>query len=292
VPPVHGLDGAEAEPGEGRAGKDAADQGGQTGLPLAFGEGQIAAPAAEVDAGEDQFMAPGGDKALDLAKNGSAREAAGEAAGLGNDAKGAAIAAAFLNFEVGPGLGAGGQLRFFEKGVGEPVVGPDGGLAGNPAGGHQGLDADPIGGKRPAAGDRLRGLMQPRLARADLWRAGEAQNDLGHQGLVAVAHHGGDAGQARQFPWLALRIAAGDHDAGRRVEAVGAANEGARGPVGLRRYAAGVDDDDIGFRGLPHRVPRGLQAVAYRLAIGPRRPATEMFHIKSRHPSSLRPGGL
>jgi len=92
-------------------------------------------------------------------------------------------------------------------------------------------------------------------------------------------------------PWLALRIAAGDHDAGRRVEAV-ARRMKARGPVGLRRYAAGVDDDDIGFRGLPHRVPRGLQAVAYRLAIGPRRPATEMFHIKSRHPSSLRPGGL
>ena len=44
-----------------------------------------------------------------------------------NDAKSAAIAASFLNFQVGTSLHAWPELCFLEKGVGEAVVSPDGG---------------------------------------------------------------------------------------------------------------------------------------------------------------------
>jgi hypothetical protein len=49
----------------------------------------------------------------------------GRAARLRNHAKGAAVPAALLNFEVGPGLRAGHDLRLFKKRVGKPVVRPD-----------------------------------------------------------------------------------------------------------------------------------------------------------------------
>ena len=42
-----------------------------------------------------------------------------------NYAEGATVPATFLDFEVGPGLRAGRNLRFFQEGVQKLAVGPD-----------------------------------------------------------------------------------------------------------------------------------------------------------------------
>lgn len=79
--------------------------------------------AAEVDAGQNQLVAAGGDEARNLLEDCFARQAPGRAASERDYAEGTAISAALLDFEVGPGLGAGRKLRFFNEGVGEVVVG-------------------------------------------------------------------------------------------------------------------------------------------------------------------------
>jgi hypothetical protein len=63
---------------------------------------------------------------------------------------------------------------------------------------------------------------------------------------MAVADDGGHSGQAGKGFRLALGITTSDDDGRVGVETMGAADEGARGAVGLGRYAAGVDDDYIG----------------------------------------------
>ena len=77
----------------------------------------------KVDSRKHQFIAAGGDEALHLAQDGFGGQAARRAARLRNDAECAAIAAAFLDLQVGAGLRAGNDLRFFKKGVSEAVVG-------------------------------------------------------------------------------------------------------------------------------------------------------------------------
>ena len=86
---------------------------------------EVAAPAAEVDSGEHQFVATSGDEALDVAENRGVGKASRGAAGLGDYAEGAAVAATLLDFEIGAGLGAGDYWGLFEEGVGEGVVGED-----------------------------------------------------------------------------------------------------------------------------------------------------------------------
>ena len=98
---------------------------------------EVASPAAHVDAGEDQFPAAGGDESADLAEDAFFRKAARAAAGLGNDAETAAVAAALLDLQVGAGLGSGNDLGFFKKGVGEAVVGEAKGCYGR-----RGLEGD------------------------------------------------------------------------------------------------------------------------------------------------------
>ncbi len=66
VVPIHGLNGAEAEEREIGFVEDLADEARQRGLLLAGLGCEIAAPTAEVDAGEDEFPAPGGDEAANL----------------------------------------------------------------------------------------------------------------------------------------------------------------------------------------------------------------------------------
>jgi len=123
--PVHRFDGTQAEAGEGGLLKELADQGGE-GARRYF-PGKIAAPAAQVDSGEDEFVAASSEEALDLVKYGGGGQAARGAASVGYYSEGAAIGAAFLDFEVGASLRAGSELGFFGEGVGEAVVGPDGG---------------------------------------------------------------------------------------------------------------------------------------------------------------------
>jgi len=100
---------------------------------------------------------------------------------------------------------------------------------------------------------------------------------------VAVAYHRGDSGEPGNFLGRALCIAAGDDNARLRIDAVGPPNECTCRPICLGRYAARVDDDHIGFRGLLLAVAGGAQPAADRFAIRAGGPATEMFHMKARH---------
>jgi len=265
--PIHGLDGAEAQAREAGLAEDVVDERGQGARWRAGRGGQFPSPTAEIDSGEDQLIATGSDKALYLLHDGCEGQAFGIAAGLGNDAEGAAVAAALLNFEVGAGLLAGHELRFFDKGVGEEVVGPDGS---GRAGGEERLESDEISwGWDGAAGwDCLKSLVK---------------DDVRSEGFVAVADDGGDAGDCGQFVWGALGIATSDDDAGLGVEAVGTADEGAGGAVSLGGDAAGVDDDDFGFVGVRLVEAGGAQATADGFAIGAGGSASEVFHVEIRH---------
>ena len=63
------------------------------------------------------------------------------------------------------------------------------------------------------------------------------------------------------------------------------ADERPRRPVGLRCHAASVYYNHFRVRSLLHAmpVPGREQAIANRLAIRARRPASEVFHVKARH---------
>ena len=76
-----------------------------------------------------QFLAAGGHEPFDLAKYCCGGQASRRAACLRNHAERTAVAATFLNLEIGPRLSSGNQLRLFEKGMREAVVGPDWGMA-------------------------------------------------------------------------------------------------------------------------------------------------------------------
>ena len=120
---VHGLDGAEAKEREIGFVEDLADDARQRGLQLAGLGCEIAAPAAEVDAGEDQFIAAGGDKAANLREDTIGGQTARGAARFGNDAERAAVAATLLDLEIGACLRAGMNGCFFKKRVREAVIG-------------------------------------------------------------------------------------------------------------------------------------------------------------------------
>ena len=189
---------------------------------------------------------------------------------MGNDAEGAAVAAALLDFEIGAGLLAGLELGLFEERVGKAVVGPDG-RAGGDVAVDQGRDADQV----------------CRLGRGGGAVGGQVEEDGGRKGLVAVADDGGHTGEGGEFRRGALRIAAGDDDLSRGVDAVGAADESAGCAVRFGGDAAGVDDDEVGGRGRLLREPGGAQMVADCLAIGACSAASEMFHVESGHLTSL-----
>ena len=152
-------------------GEDVSDEGGEGGLD-AVDEGEIAAPAAEVDAGEDELVTAGGEEAVDLGEDLVEGQAARVTAGGWDDAEGAAVGAALLDFEVGAGLRSGKDLRLFNGGVGEAVVGPDGDGSGELGGGD-------VLGWGCGGGDV----------------EGQIADDLGEQAFVAVADYGGDSGE-------------------------------------------------------------------------------------------------
>jgi hypothetical protein len=100
---------------------------------------------------------------------------------------------------------------------------------------------------------------------------------------VTVADHGGDAVKRGDFARGALRIATGHHNLRRRVGAVRAANKGARLAVGLGGHAARIDDKHFGIREPLHAMAGEEQAAPQRFAVGARRPATEVLHVKAGH---------
>jgi hypothetical protein len=51
-------------------------------------------------------------------------------------------------------------------------------------------------------------------------------------------------------------------------------------PVGLCRHAAGIHDDHVSLLRLLRAVPRRRETASDRLAIGPRRAASKVLHVK------------
>lgn len=118
-------------------------------------------------------------------------------------------------------------------------------------------------------------------------------NNLRGQGLVAVADDGSYTWHACQVLWCTLCIAAGHHNLCFRIEPVRTPDEGPRRSVGLRRYAARVHDHNVSGVGFACIESLGTEAAAYRLSVGSRRPATEIFHMKAgRHAYSLLPAPI
>ena len=133
-------------------------------------------------------------------------------------------------------------------------------------------------GTRPAG---VRGRLRPRSVC-------QVCRNLGRESLVAVAYHRGYPIHAGEFLRRPLRIAAGHHDARVRVQAVRAADIGARGAISLGRNTAGIYDDHAGRGGLAFGKSSGAQAFAYCLAVRAGRPAAEVLNMEGRsHSSSL-----
>ena len=98
---------------------------------------------------------------------------------------------------------------------------------------------------------------------------------------MAVAHDRGHARHRGQFLGRALRIAAGDDNLRRGIPPVRAADEGTRGAIRLGRHAARIYDDHIGSKGFA--LAQRAQISRYGLAVGARRPASEVLDVKARH---------
>jgi hypothetical protein len=98
---------------------------------------------------------------------------------------------------------------------------------------------------------------------------------------MAIADNGGHACHIRKFLRSALRVAAGDDDFGSRIFAMRTADKRASRAICLRRYAAGIDDDHVGCKGLA--IGKGPQMACNGLAVGTRRTATEVLNVKAGH---------
>jgi hypothetical protein len=102
---------------------------------------------------------------------------------------------------------------------------------------------------------------------------------------MAVADDCGYTGQLPEFLRRSLGVAAGDDDLGRWIFAMCAADKGTGGTIGFGRYAASVNDDDIGGKRLAFG--KRPQMSGNGLAIRARRPAAEVLDGKTRHCPSL-----
>jgi hypothetical protein len=104
--------------------------------------------------------------------------------------------------------------------------------------------------------------------------------DLRREGFVTVSNYCGYAGEGGKFFGCALRVTAGDDDAGLRIEAMSAANEGAGGAVGLGGDAAGIDDYQIGGGGAVVDEAGGLEMVGNCFAIGASGATAEVLDVE------------
>jgi hypothetical protein len=117
----------------------------------------------------------------------------------------------------------------------------------------------------------------------------QVENDFGRQRLVTVSDDSSHAGHSGKLIWRALGIASGDDDLRAWVAAMRAANEGARGSVGLGCDGAGIHDDDIGGEGLAQI--QSAQVSGDGLAVGAGGAAAEMFNVKAGHRFQCSAGG-
>ena len=187
------------------------------------------------------------------------------AAGSGDDAECASIAASFLDFEVGPRLVTAGRPAAVGHGkirMGKCVIDE-----------HR---------------CSLPGVLQGRQGnKAGFAYCGLRRNG-GHQCFVAIADHGMHAGQTVQLQRRPLSVAAGDHNASGGIFPVHSPEKRAGRSVSLRGHAAGVGDNDIGVAGAACREKSALaQLGADHLAIRTAGPAAEVFDVVFCHAVSL-----
>lgn len=117
--------------------------------------------------------------------------------------------------------------------------------------------------------------------------------DFGGEGFVAVADNGGDTGDGGQLFRSALGVATGCDDTCCGVKAVGAADVGARFAIGFSGYAAGIDDDHVGFCWLALVDVRDAEKRGDGFAVSAGSTATEVLDVEGkRHDSSLAGCGL
>jgi len=106
--------------------------------------------------------------------------------------------------------------------------------------------------------------------------------------LVRVADDMRDTAQGSDFLGSALRIAAGDDDAGLGILALNAADGGAGILISGRGHCAGIEYDDRGLaRGGGARKAEFLELTFERGAVGLGGAATEVFYVISGHISML-----
>lgn len=106
------------------------------------------------------------------------------------------------------------------------------------------------------------------------------QSDVGDQGLVAVADDSVDFGEGGEFLGSTLGVATRNDDASIWILAAHAADESAGLAVGLRSYAAGIYNNDMGSG----RLPGGLETAPAQiggdgLSVGAAGAAAEVFNV-------------
>ncbi len=225
--PVHWLDGADAEAPDGGFGQKQPKH-----VQKAQLRREIAAPAAEIDAAEHNFGIAGAQIA-DLDQNAFDCGATGTAADARDDAKGAAVAATVLDFEVGAGAVA--------------------------------ADAtDGRGGELAEPGNIVDQDLTVIILRAFL------PNELRDFAFAAVAHHPADAWQCGQFVWCALRVTAGNQNFRCWMVAMESANDPPGIDIGAVGDGTGIEHNQVGFSGSAHGdqshvFKRGFDGCAVRL---------------------------
>jgi CheY-like chemotaxis protein len=212
------------------------------------------------------------------------------AAGGGDDAEEAAIAASVLDFEVGTGLGGvGREGKRGQFGVREGIVVED--------------LRDDRGERNKSRPIRLpfeltvvpksRRDVVGTVARDD-WvvLSGEFERYFGNEGFVAVADDGVDFGESGEFLRGALGVTAGDDDASLGVLAANAAEPGAGLAIGFRGDATGVYDDNICRRKVLGRNKAAMAQIGGNgLAIGAAGAAPKVFDVIFCHVAQCINGG-
>ena len=222
---------------------------------------EIASPGAEIDAAENDFFVAGAREAADFVEDGFGREAAASSADEGDNAEGAAVVAAILNFQGGAGV-----IPFAAEDWRDEDV----------------LLLEDIADENGSGGEG------ERLERNKIWTGwgarGWRRNEIGDLRFVGIADDEGDSREGGNFVWSALRVAAGYDDAGVGIGGVEFADGVTGLGVGGSGYRASVENDDVGN---VRRGGRGAAAVE-KLAldggtIGLGGAASELLDGEGRH---------
>ena len=262
---VERLDGADAEAREWSFVEDATQEFDNAGAGR-----KVTPPGAEIDTAENNLLEAGVAEATDFGKDRVGRKAAAVAPNEWNDAEGAAVVAAVLNFESGASV-----IPFSTEDGGNEDVAGGKDVSGNDLWELQALLWFESQGRR--RGRQLREI-----------EGNEAlvgfRDEVGNLGFVGIADDERDTGEGRKFFGGALGVTTGDKDFGGRILRVDFANGIAGLCVGGGSDGAGVDDDELGVL----RRSRGGAAAIKELAfdggaVGLSGATAELFDVEGRH---------